>query len=29
MGVRGSTGDIRVDIDVRNHSAIGGIGFTF
>lgn len=29
MGVRGSTGDIRVDLDVRNHSAVGGIGFSF
>jgi len=29
MGVRGTTGDIRVDLDVRNHSAVGGIGFTF
>lgn len=29
MGVRGTTGDIRVNVDVRNHSAIGGIGFTF
>lgn len=29
MGVRGTTGDIRIDLDVRNHSAVGGIGFTF
>jgi hypothetical protein len=29
MGIRGTTGDIRVDLDVRNHSAVGGIGFTF
>lgn len=29
MGVSGTTGDIRIDLDVRNHSAVGGIGFTF
>ncbi len=29
MGVRGSTGDIRIDLNVRNHSAVGGIGFSF
>jgi hypothetical protein len=29
MGVSGSTGDIRIDLNVRNHSAVGGIGFTF
>lgn len=27
--VRGSTGDIRARFDVRNHSAVGGIGFSF
>jgi len=29
MGVRGTTGDIRIDLKVRNHSTVGGIGFTF
>ena len=29
MGVRGSTGDIRVDLNVRNHSAVGGVSFSF
>ncbi|KQU48281.1 hypothetical protein ASG67_13300 [Sphingomonas sp. Leaf339] len=29
MGVTGSTGDIRVDLNVRNHSAIGGLSFSF
>lgn len=27
--VRASSGDIRVDLTVRNHSAVGGLGFTF
>jgi len=27
-GVEGSTGDIRVELDVRNHSAVGGLRFT-
>ncbi len=29
MGVRGSTGDIRIDLNVRNHSAVGGVGLSF
>ncbi len=29
LGARGTTGDIRVDLKVRNHSTVGGIGFTF
>lgn len=28
-GIRGTTGDIRVDLDVRNHSAVGGVSFSF
>ncbi len=27
--VSGTTGDIRVDLDVRNHSAVGGVSFAF
>lgn len=28
-GVSGDTGDIRVDLNVRNHSAVGGVSFSF
>ena len=28
-GVSGTTGDIKVDLDVRNHSAVGGLSFSF
>jgi len=28
-GMSGDTGDIRVDVNVRNHSAVGGVGFSF
>ena len=28
-GVSGDTGDIKVDLDVRNHSAVGGLSFSF
>lgn len=28
-GLSGDTGDIRVDVNVRNHSAVGGVGFSF
>jgi hypothetical protein len=27
--VSGDTGDIKVDLDVRNHSAVGGLSFSF
>jgi len=29
QGVSGSTGDLRVDLDVRNHSLAGGVSLTF
>ena len=28
-GVSGTTGDIKVDLDVRNHSAVGGLSLSF
>lgn len=28
-GVSGDSGDIRVDLNVRNHSAVGGVSFSF
>jgi hypothetical protein len=28
-GIEGTTGDIRIDLNVRNHSAVGGLSYSF